>query len=162
MIQAGFVDTYGITFNQFLVNDEKSMLIHTGDISSFWTDMGHPYNSCLSLGRYIADTLPKTWACPNTKFRPSEYASKSQTANIIVLLSGLFLFRSQSSISSDFHCLLFLSNELSDSKVSFIGGNTLIVASKYFDSLCSNEVKRYTVNSNEIGWIIMLTCTKKA
>jgi hypothetical protein len=26
---AGFVEMYGITFNQFLVNDEKPILIHT-------------------------------------------------------------------------------------------------------------------------------------
>jgi flavorubredoxin len=32
---AGFVDMYGITFNQFLVNDEKPMLIHTGPIGMY-------------------------------------------------------------------------------------------------------------------------------
>ena len=31
----GFVDIYGITFNQFLVNDEKPMLIHTGPIGMY-------------------------------------------------------------------------------------------------------------------------------
>ena len=68
----------------------------------------------------------------------------------MVLLSGLFLYRSQFSISSDFHCPLLLSNELGGSKVCFIGGNTLIIASKAFDGLCSYEDKRYTVNSNGI------------
>jgi flavorubredoxin len=29
---AGLVDTYGITFNQFLISDEKPILIHTGPI----------------------------------------------------------------------------------------------------------------------------------
>lgn len=28
----GFVDTYGITFNQFLIDDERPILIHTGPI----------------------------------------------------------------------------------------------------------------------------------
>lgn len=28
----GFVDTYGITFNQFLIDDEYPILIHTGPI----------------------------------------------------------------------------------------------------------------------------------
>ena len=32
---AGFVDTYGITFNQFLINDERPMLIHTGPIGMY-------------------------------------------------------------------------------------------------------------------------------
>jgi flavorubredoxin len=32
---AGFVDMYGLTFNQFLVNDEKPMLIHTGPIGMY-------------------------------------------------------------------------------------------------------------------------------
>lgn len=29
---SGFVDTYGITFNQFLIDDEHPTLIHTGPI----------------------------------------------------------------------------------------------------------------------------------
>jgi flavorubredoxin len=29
---AGFVETYGITFNQFLIQDENPILIHTGPI----------------------------------------------------------------------------------------------------------------------------------
>jgi flavorubredoxin len=32
---AGLVDTYGITFNQFLINDEKPILIHTGPIGMY-------------------------------------------------------------------------------------------------------------------------------
>jgi flavorubredoxin len=32
---AGFNDTYGITFNQFLVTDERPMLIHTGPIGMY-------------------------------------------------------------------------------------------------------------------------------
>jgi flavorubredoxin len=32
---AGFVEMYGITFNQFLVNDEKPILIHTGPIGMY-------------------------------------------------------------------------------------------------------------------------------
>jgi flavorubredoxin len=32
---AGFVDTFGITFNQFLINDERPMLIHTGPIGMY-------------------------------------------------------------------------------------------------------------------------------
>ena len=32
---AGFVDTYGITFNQFLIDDEYPMLIHTGPIGMY-------------------------------------------------------------------------------------------------------------------------------
>ena len=32
---AGFVDTFGITFNQFLIDDEKPMLIHTGPIGMY-------------------------------------------------------------------------------------------------------------------------------
>jgi flavorubredoxin len=32
---AGFVDMYGITFNQFLVTDERPMLIHTGPIGMY-------------------------------------------------------------------------------------------------------------------------------
>ena len=32
---AGFIDTFGITFNQFLVTDERPMLIHTGPIGMF-------------------------------------------------------------------------------------------------------------------------------
>jgi len=32
---AGFVDTYGITFNQFLVDDERPILIHTGPIGMY-------------------------------------------------------------------------------------------------------------------------------
>jgi hypothetical protein len=29
---SGMVDMYGITFNQFLIDDEKPMLIHTGPV----------------------------------------------------------------------------------------------------------------------------------
>jgi flavorubredoxin len=32
---SGFVDTYGITFNQFLIDDEQPMLIHTGPIGMY-------------------------------------------------------------------------------------------------------------------------------
>src|SRR5690349_12922484 len=32
---AGFVDTFGITFNQFLIDDEQPMLIHTGPIGMY-------------------------------------------------------------------------------------------------------------------------------
>jgi flavorubredoxin len=32
---SGFVNTYGITFNQFLIDDEKPMLIHTGPIGMY-------------------------------------------------------------------------------------------------------------------------------
>jgi len=32
---AGFVDTYGITFNQFLIDDERPILIHTGPIGMY-------------------------------------------------------------------------------------------------------------------------------
>jgi flavorubredoxin len=32
---AGFVDTYGITFNQFLIDDERPVLIHTGPIGMY-------------------------------------------------------------------------------------------------------------------------------
>jgi flavorubredoxin len=32
---AGFVETYGITFNQFLIQDENSILIHTGPIGMY-------------------------------------------------------------------------------------------------------------------------------
>src|ERR687888_855780 len=32
---AGFVDTFGITFNQFLVDDEQPILIHTGPIGMY-------------------------------------------------------------------------------------------------------------------------------
>ena len=32
---SGMVDIYGITFNQFLINDEKPMLIHTGPIGMY-------------------------------------------------------------------------------------------------------------------------------
>ena len=32
---AGFVDTYGITFNQFLIDDEQPTLIHTGPIGMY-------------------------------------------------------------------------------------------------------------------------------
>jgi flavorubredoxin len=32
---SGFVNTFGITFNQFLINDEKPMLIHTGPIGMY-------------------------------------------------------------------------------------------------------------------------------
>jgi flavorubredoxin len=32
---AGFVDTYGITFNQFLIDDEQPILIHTGPIGMY-------------------------------------------------------------------------------------------------------------------------------
>ena len=32
---SGFVDTYGITFNQFLINDERPTLIHTGPIGMY-------------------------------------------------------------------------------------------------------------------------------
>jgi flavorubredoxin len=32
---AGFVDTYGISFNQFLVDDELPILIHTGPIGMY-------------------------------------------------------------------------------------------------------------------------------
>ena len=31
----GFVDTFGITFNQFLIDDEQPMLIHTGPIGMY-------------------------------------------------------------------------------------------------------------------------------
>jgi flavorubredoxin len=31
----GFNDTFGITYNQFLVDDEKPMLIHTGPIGMY-------------------------------------------------------------------------------------------------------------------------------
>lgn len=55
-----------------------------------------------------------------------------------------------------FHCLLFLSNESSGSKVSFIEGNILTRASKSFDSCRSNEMESSAVNSNEIGWIIII------
>ena len=32
---SGFVESYGITFNQFLVDDEKPTLIHTGPIGMY-------------------------------------------------------------------------------------------------------------------------------
>ena len=32
---AGFDNTFGITYNQFLVNDEKPMLVHTGPIGMY-------------------------------------------------------------------------------------------------------------------------------
>ena len=32
---AGFVDTYGITFNQFLIDDERPILIHTGPVGMY-------------------------------------------------------------------------------------------------------------------------------
>jgi flavorubredoxin len=32
---SGFSDIFGITFNQFLINDEKPMLIHTGPIGMY-------------------------------------------------------------------------------------------------------------------------------
>jgi hypothetical protein len=32
---AGFVDTFGITFNQFLIDDEQPILIHTGPIGMY-------------------------------------------------------------------------------------------------------------------------------
>lgn len=32
---SGFSNTFGITFNQFLINDEKPMLIHTGPIGMY-------------------------------------------------------------------------------------------------------------------------------
>jgi hypothetical protein len=32
---SGFVNTFGITFNQFLIDDEKPMLIHTGPIGMY-------------------------------------------------------------------------------------------------------------------------------
>lgn len=32
---SGMVDMYGITFNQFLIDDEKSMLIHTGPVGMY-------------------------------------------------------------------------------------------------------------------------------
>ena len=32
---AGFVETYGITFNQFLIQDENPILIHTGPIGMY-------------------------------------------------------------------------------------------------------------------------------
>ena len=32
---AGFVDTYGLHFNQFLIDDEKPVLIHTGPIGMY-------------------------------------------------------------------------------------------------------------------------------
>lgn len=32
---SGFVDDYGITFNQFLINDEKPTLIHTGPVGMY-------------------------------------------------------------------------------------------------------------------------------
>jgi flavorubredoxin len=31
----GFVDTFGITFNQFLIDDEQPMLIHTGPVGMY-------------------------------------------------------------------------------------------------------------------------------
>jgi flavorubredoxin len=31
----GFVDTFGITFNQFLINDEQPILIHTGPVGMY-------------------------------------------------------------------------------------------------------------------------------
>lgn len=32
---SGFVNTYGITYNQFLINDKKPILIHTGPIGMY-------------------------------------------------------------------------------------------------------------------------------
>ena len=32
---SGFSSEFGITFNQFLINDEKPMLIHTGPIGMY-------------------------------------------------------------------------------------------------------------------------------
>ena len=32
---SGFVNTFRITFNQFLIDDEKPMLIHTGPIDRY-------------------------------------------------------------------------------------------------------------------------------
>ena len=32
---SGFSNTFGITFNQFLINDEKPILIHTGPIGMY-------------------------------------------------------------------------------------------------------------------------------
>ncbi len=32
---SGFVDTFGITFNQFLIDDERPVLIHTGPIGMY-------------------------------------------------------------------------------------------------------------------------------
>ena len=32
---SGYVDTFGITFNQFLIDDERPILIHTGPIGMY-------------------------------------------------------------------------------------------------------------------------------
>ena len=32
---SGFVDTFGITFNQFLIDDERPILIHTGPMGMY-------------------------------------------------------------------------------------------------------------------------------
>jgi hypothetical protein len=32
---SGFSNTFGITFNQFLIDDEKPMLIHTGTVDMY-------------------------------------------------------------------------------------------------------------------------------
>jgi flavorubredoxin len=32
---SGYNEIYGITYNQFLINDEKPMLIHTGPVGTY-------------------------------------------------------------------------------------------------------------------------------
>lgn len=32
---SGYNEVYGVTFNQFLINDEKPMLIHTGPVGTY-------------------------------------------------------------------------------------------------------------------------------
>ena len=73
---------------EMLFNGVTNMITKLGTIYSL---VGRPNNQPI-LGLptiIICDT--HTWACPSTKFRLFEYAPKSQTASIFLLLSRLSL-----------------------------------------------------------------------
>lgn len=56
---SGMVDMYGITFNQFLIDDEQPMLIHTGPVGMYKKIESKRSYSAAKAGLRIIFTLRK-------------------------------------------------------------------------------------------------------
>lgn len=82
---AGFVNEYGITFNQFLINDEKPTLIHTGPVGMY-ERVAEKVKEVIPLEKlaYVAFLHFESdeWGgmeflkCPNVKLLCSDLSSK--------------------------------------------------------------------------------------
>lgn len=82
---SGFVDEFGITYNQFLINDEKPTLIHTGPIGMY-EGVAEKVKEVIPLEKlaYVAFLHFESdkWGgmeflkCPNVKLLCSDLSSK--------------------------------------------------------------------------------------